>query len=171
MPFYLVPCECGNSVKVDSALAGGTTTCDQCQATVEIPSLRLLKDLPQAEAAEKDALQPVGVKESNPTRNLGAILILLSLLSLAVLGYARYTSVTGITADDAIEWGNQQIDSLTPEESWKMWQEVQELGMGPREVTLTQIEERRVLAIYLLMGVAVVVALVGVGLIASSGKK
>ena len=48
---------------------------------------------------------------------------------------------------------------------------LQEIGMGPREETLTQIGERRILAIYLLMGVTVVVALVGVGLIVSGGKR
>lgn len=49
---YLVRCECGLEIPVGAASAGATLVCD-CGRTVALPSLGLLKQLPQSDAPPK----------------------------------------------------------------------------------------------------------------------
>lgn len=50
MERHLLQCECGNGLPVRTSQAGECTVCPQCNATVDIPSLRELTKLPDFDA-------------------------------------------------------------------------------------------------------------------------
>ncbi|MCA9176974.1 MAG: hypothetical protein KDB14_20940 [Planctomycetales bacterium] len=164
MAVYLVDCKCGHQLKVDSTLAGGSTTCGACRETVDIPAFRELKSFPRAEASDAEQ-KLVGAKETNFTNNLGGVLLVLSLMAFVALIYLRFNSVTGATTEKTIDYKTHRIEHLLPAESLKLWQDIEEYGLGDRDgVSLPQIEERRVTVLYALMGLAAVAAATGFGM-------
>ena len=48
---YLLPCQCGQQNKIDQAQAGQTITC-QCGQQLEVPTLRGIRQLDQAEISD-----------------------------------------------------------------------------------------------------------------------
>ncbi|MEN1681785.1 MAG: hypothetical protein AAGJ46_19560 [Planctomycetota bacterium] len=48
MPSYLLPCQCGQSIRVEPRQAGEKVTCSGCSDVLEVPSLRQIRELPPA---------------------------------------------------------------------------------------------------------------------------
>lgn len=173
MPAYLLDCPCGKTLTVDSSLAGGKIKCDACGKDVDVPSFRGLKELPLAapEPAGKGSKEVSAPKEGNVTRNLGSLIMLFSVVALTLLIVFRFRAITGYTAEDAISYREQQIDSLDPVETWELWGEMSRFGLGSRDqMGLPAIEARRVKVMYILMGVVLIIGAVGAVMFVKGAK-
>lgn len=174
MSSHLLDCPCGKPLTVDSSLAGGQIACEACGKTVDVPSLRGLKSLPLADTPSNDAPQKKTAtsRETNTVRNLGGIILLFSIGALILLIAFRLRAITGYTAEDAISFREQQIDSLNPVETWQLWGQMNEFGLGSRDqIGLPALEDRRVTVLYILMGIVSIVGAVGVVLLIKGGKR
>lgn len=78
---YLVPCSCGETLRVRASQAGGQLTC-QCGAMVSVPTIRGLKQLKMvADEAALPVARPVGLQ--GPLFATGVILLFVGCLVLA----------------------------------------------------------------------------------------
>lgn len=126
MTSYLLPCPaCSKPQTVSLAQAGDTVRCGDCDAAVEIPTMRELKALPVAEAASN-----VGKSNWNVVRGwlfvAGAVVA-----GLAVLAHFQIEPQRQAldTQQPEFEEINFSLDRLSLEEAWKAWNHfrVQEL--------------------------------------------
>ena len=174
MATYLLNCPCGADLHVDSSLAGGQVVCNDCGESVDVPSLRLLKQLPRLDEPQPEEHKPkelVGNESTDVVRNLGAIIVIICVLALSLLLVFRFRSITGFTASDAISLGERHIDSLNMLQTWEMWGEINEMGLGSRDqVGLPALEARRLAVMYTLMGVVTLIGLAGAVMFVSGSK-
>lgn len=178
MTAYLYDCACGHRMEVDSSRAGESTECPECGAEFQLPSLRAMKQLPPAESAAPSAaaaptksLADVASQEhSTLIRNVGLLLILLSVMMMAVLIYVRVTAIAGLSRQTFIDDSEVVIERMTPLETWLLWKDYQEMGMGPQEITMLKAERRRLQVIHVLMALDGAVALVGLWMVVSGGR-
>ena len=80
---YLLPCECGHKLVVESRNAGSTIECLECSTTVDVPKLGELKKLEPAELAD-----PKSAKRSARTNPVKRLLFTLGLAVAVIAGVA-----------------------------------------------------------------------------------
>lgn len=112
---YLLPCSCGLSTPVEIAQAGHSVRCS-CGASLEVPTLRGIKNLPPA---------PLEAVPQGPVWNPGkGILFLGALAILAGLAIEAYLPTTVPSVDfnriHAIAF------TMNPAQSWEQWQQFQQ---------------------------------------------
>jgi hypothetical protein len=133
MPDYLLPCSCGQKIRVGNAQAGGQVTCG-CGKALAVPTLRGLRELAPA--------QPLATTKSNAGWTPAHGLIFSSGLMIAAVGvallawygllYAQRVGF-GLTHDhtEAVIRAEQaRIDRLSPLDALKEWTEDIEHGLG-----------------------------------------
>ena len=164
---YLLPCDrCGEKTAIDASRAGGQIVC-QCGATLEVPSFRAVRELQQF-----DEPQTTRQRSWNPLRGtlfaLGLVLIVLGLL-VAVGGGVGWASIdiTKPPAED-LEPVMAAIDAVGPSESWDIWTDMRDKGLGtyfvPSHVVARQAAKN--LRWLMMIGLAVV----AVGAVVSAGS-
>jgi hypothetical protein len=132
--FYLLPCSCGQKVRVANSQAGGQVTC-VCGKSLGVPTLRGLKALQLAPEERHDRSTPSWNRAQGAIfasglflAAVGATLIAFYLLKFAQLRsspFAQDRSSEFTTAMTA------QIDTLTPVQALEMWTtEVKGEGLG-----------------------------------------
>jgi len=113
---YLLPCDCGNSIAVDTAQAGTQVTCS-CGASLDVPTMRGLRDL--------DPVREDHAKEEK-SRGWGAghgALLLGLILFIVGAGPALYLYATipePPEYDPALDRQiiGRYVDSLSPAQTW-----------------------------------------------------
>src|SRR5262249_39770102 len=130
---YLLPCSCGQKVRVANSQAGGQVTCI-CGKSLGVPTLRGLRELElaPAELQERSAgwnrVQGTIFAGGLFVAAIGATLVAFYLLKYAQLhqsGWAQDRSADFTRAMTA------PIDALTPEKALEMWnQEILAEGLG-----------------------------------------
>ncbi len=116
---YLLPCSCGLSTPVETAQAGENIHC-ACGATLDIPTLRGLRNLQPA---------PLDERSQGPSWNPGkGILFLGVLVILAGLGILAYLKLSVPRVD--INRVRREAFTMSPAESWQKWLFLQDLP-GP----------------------------------------
>jgi hypothetical protein len=121
MPQYLVTCVCGRQLPVDLGQAGEQLTC-VCGANVAVPTLRQLRQLPLATAAEpaRAATHSWGARQ-------GAIAASLILATLLLLGAAasRYTEhpLPQFHPEAQTKMVDQFLTKKSAAELWLIWTE------------------------------------------------
>lgn len=142
---YLLPCTCGQTVRVGNAQAGGQVLC-ACGKSLDVPTLRGLRQLEwaPAEVTKKTALR------WSPAH--GATFALA--LSLAVAGAATaayhlfyYSMLVGWAGGDGFDYTvdrsadvvrqasqhiNAEVDALTPEQTLSAMRETEAEGLGEK---------------------------------------
>lgn len=133
---YLLPCSCGQKLRVAAAQAGGEVACD-CGRRLTVPTLRGLRELEPAivEAAGK---RVPGWSAIHGFCFSGGIL--LSIVGAALVAYHlfQYSQVAGYTVDEtdkhvAVE--SAQIDQMSAEQLFAVWKEVLDQGLGEKGMT------------------------------------
>lgn len=116
---YLLPCPCGAETHVDVSQAGETVVC-QCGATLDVPTMRQLRQL---ECAESKAV------ETGTNWGLRQGFILLALVVTVVAGTAA-GYLWGVQpappkqdTEAALKVLDRQIEDMTPLQSWELWQD------------------------------------------------
>jgi hypothetical protein len=111
---YLLPCACGERIPIEAIQAGEIVRCD-CGADVEVPSMQVVTAL---EEAPPEPIPERGFAAPWDTRRARVFLgLAVCVGGLALGGYFHATrpKLTG-------------IESLTPLQTWRLWQE---LRAGP----------------------------------------
>jgi hypothetical protein len=120
MSKYMLSCACGRQHTVETRQAGEIVACE-CGATVAVPTLRQLRELPAApsDAASAGAAGPSwGVRQRVIT-----VCLLLAAAFLVVAGVSRALQKPVPTLDAAkytenVEW---MVGKLTPLQAWERW--------------------------------------------------
>jgi hypothetical protein len=131
---YLLPCSCGQKVRVANAQAGEQVTC-VCGKSLSVPTLRGLRQL------ELAPLEAEGKAKPGWSRVHGAIFaggLLLAGVGIALISYYlfRYAQLGGteLAVDrsaDVVSGMSAQIDQLSPVQALEMWTgEILTEGLG-----------------------------------------
>jgi len=136
MPDYLLPCSCGQKLRVTAAQAGAQVAC-VCGSNLSVPTLRGLRQLEIAppESTAKSAGHWSAVHGALFAS--GLLIASIGLLFLAFYGL-RYVQLGGhpimrdIT-DQVVKAEQLRIDKLTPVEALAEWSENVKEGLGEPE--------------------------------------
>src|SRR5262249_51915319 len=131
---YLLPCSCGQKVRVANSQAGGQVLC-VCGKNLSVPTLRGLKALEMAPDEQ------IGRSVSGWNRVQGAIFasglflaaIGATLIAIYLLRYAqlRQSGLAQDRSSDFTKAMTAQIDTLTPVQALEMWTtEIKDEGLG-----------------------------------------
>jgi len=119
---YLLPCQCGEKLQVDSSQAGLSVRC-QCGADVAIPTLRGLDKLERSASQVAPPARDWGPRQA--TIFLGGFMAAIALPAVAGL---RFTAPAFPQAQlDAIiekAGATDDLDQLAPEQLYSLWNQL-----------------------------------------------
>jgi hypothetical protein len=129
MARYLLPCTCGQQIEVEAKQAGLQVSC-RCGKSLEVPTLRGMKQLTPVSPSQAEASAPASTW--GPRQGitfLGVVVLLCGLLGVAVLFATRPVFNT----PDLAEFEKESRESalkLSLEESFKAWEAVEKQGLN-----------------------------------------
>ena len=134
---YLLSCPgCQKQVPVEAGRAGGNVTC-ACGQTIEVPTVRALRELPQEEAPPRTASggQDHSPGESNWGPKQGVLflgfLILLAGGLPTLYKVVTYPQAPFRTPEQIADLAEMQFDQMTVTQSWHVWKTViEEQGLS-----------------------------------------
>ena len=139
---FLYPCDhCHQAIPIETTQAGNTIACSHCQAKLVLPTLKVIRGLPEADGPREAAPRRVSLVRASVFTG-GLLLVLLSLGTAAVMGYQRSLLNTSFSTQDDIKLGNQTIDGMNYDQMWMAWQTLVAEGIGPK-MPLGYLEERK----------------------------
>ncbi len=120
---YLLPCECGQNIRVGLAQAGQVVHCS-CGRAVETPTLLALR-----------ALMPAATEDAPPTSShawgarqrlilIGSVVIVLSVGLLAYFAYFSGSKPVPRTKIVTAERIQSRVEDLTLLETYRLWEDV-----------------------------------------------
>jgi hypothetical protein len=117
MAAYLLTCGCGKTVPVEIGQAGGRVACS-CGTQLDVPTLRQLRQLPQATLEQKPSSGSWGTRQGW----IAASLIVVA----ALLAWSAWSWWTGpaqpkFVAADYMASVDKHLKEWTPADSWKRW--------------------------------------------------
>jgi hypothetical protein len=134
MAQYLLPCSCGQKVRVDAAQAGGRATC-ACGQTLNVPTLRGLKALETA-PADNVARQRAAGRQWSPLQgglfSMGLVVFVVA-LGVVGLGFWNYFHAIEHTRDWTPEISTEaarQVDDLSLTDALDQFYEMRDTGLG-----------------------------------------
>lgn len=119
---YLLPCVCGQKLRVTATQAGEAVHCP-CGASLTVPSLR---DLSRLELAPRTAAKRTRRQPSWSRRQ--AWILLGAIITAAALGLLAFLELTRPRLPD--------MEALSPIQVWAVWQDVRrgpDRNLGPAE--------------------------------------
>ena len=134
MPQYLLPCTCGQKVRVANAQAGGQVQC-VCGQRLSVPTLRGLRSLEPA-PPEANVKAAAGWSRLHGAVFAAALLVATGGAAIAVYHGWRYLQVMPFAKDyspDVIRAEAAHIDELSPVETLTHWSKLVEEGLGPKD--------------------------------------
>jgi hypothetical protein len=155
---YLLPCECGQHVTVESRQAGESIVC-ACGKPLSVPTVLQMRTLELAPESLADAQRTTRVWGGGDRMLLmGTVLLLVVVVSGVWLVMNR-----PISPYEAI--GHERIrdywQSLSPWQSWEVWEGLKK-GIDPRQDPWY---EARVRNFYVVLVATIALAAVGAGLL------
>lgn len=145
---YLLPCQCGQNVRVGRAQAGQQVTC-VCGKSLTVPTLRGIQELqpapPESAPAKGRAWTPI--HGALFAAGLLAAVIGAAVAIYSVRQYAIFMNYTEDRSDVFIEYEAAHIDHATPEELLTLWNLEREHGLG-RKQTMPWVAAQQSATIY-----------------------
>lgn len=131
---YLLPCSCGQKVRVEAAQAGGQAACG-CGKTLTVPTLRALRQLEVAEPDEAATKRATRGGWSPLQGALFSIGIIVACVSLVVLAYnlRDFLGASTWTEDQTPlvnELEAETIDQFSLLESVAAYEQLRDEGLG-----------------------------------------
>ena len=169
---YLLPCSCGNNVTIDPSQAGMAVSC-QCGKSLEVPTLREIRQLEPAEDSGPARAMPTKDKKAGWSAWRGAIFsvgVTILLLSLCAVVWAAYARTPYLEMQSPPSLAEVPVD-----ESLLLWQDFRDNGLvGARP--WPYVEARRIASeltqlMYVAGGVAIVSLIAVVGSIVGQRSK
>ncbi len=166
---HLLPCSCGQKVAVQPRQAGEVINCS-CGASLQVPTMLEMAALERAQPGPQRPVRPWGIRESLAL--LGAVLFVGALGLVIFLLLHQPPPPIPARAEMDPDTIRRQTRALTPLESRRVWQFLRAAGpdgrMSPEEHFYADILGRYrelLLRWWLSMGVAIAIAVAGLGLI------
>jgi hypothetical protein len=134
---YLLPCSCGQKVRVANSQAGGQVAC-ACGKSLSVPTLRGLRELEFAPAEIQGPARP-GWSPLHGALFSSGLLVATAGLVVLTLYVWRYTQLVGWTTDrsaEVVQGESAQIDTLTALQMLSAWSELMEEGLGERRTPI-----------------------------------
>lgn len=117
---YLLPCSCGQKVRVEVGQAGGSVPCS-CGARLDVPAMRQIRDL--EEAPNDDRQTDVRAESWSPRK--GAILLglVIAAVSAGAGVYQWATQPVPVVNDleTSLATIADQTATLSPAATWNLW--------------------------------------------------
>ena len=118
---YLLPCECGEKVAVDTRQAGQSVSCPNCNRPNVVPTLRKLSQLESvADAKQVSGPRPSWTPLQGSLFVIGAMVLFFSLIATAHMSF-RYWSLGPTSARFSEEEMDNELSQITPSGSWEVW--------------------------------------------------
>ena len=163
---YLLPCSCGNKVRVDVGQAGGQVACT-CGKTLAVPTFRGLKQL---EVAPPQASDAVDTRRWPPLYagmfSIGLLVTLLSLIVIAV-SLVQYASIADVLEDQSphiFKFESDQIDKMPVDQSLDLWRDLRDKGPGDPVDAPWVVAKQQADRLWQFIRIAGILALVGLSL-------
>jgi hypothetical protein len=144
---YLLPCSCGQKMRVAAAQAGGQLKCG-CGKSLSVPTLRGLRELelapPETPARKRPGWSPV-----HGALFASGLLVAATGLALVTYSLWRYTQLasSGLSADrsgDVVKFESANIDKLTPLQMLNAWSELKEEGLGEKQTPIWVVAKEKI---------------------------
>jgi hypothetical protein len=138
MAQYLLPCTCGQMVRVESAQAGGRAVCS-CGKELAVPTLRGLKALEPAPLDQAAARRAAGRQWSRLQGWMFSVGVMLAVVSLGIIGFTlyRYVIFKPYSEDPSAqinETFSAQIDTMQPTDVLAEFTTHRDTGLGDPEL-------------------------------------
>jgi hypothetical protein len=161
MSSFLLPCACGQRMKVSTAQAGQSIRC-ACGAQLEVPTLRGLRALPQAN--ERGDGQRATARAWSNRHRVAFLLVLASLCSLAASGYlaAKLPAAPIVLTPQEIA---TRFTSSSPAQVYEVYQDLRKGLPSTASGQISINDQRR----FILWEIVIALAVSGLGLAASTG--
>lgn len=128
---YQLPCEaCGKPTIVETSQAGQQIQC-ACGARIEVPSLRGIRELAPAEAADSQRKRKSWTPGRGVSFAAGLVLIILGILPAAYGAYVRGQLDLSKPPPVDVALIAEDTSQLTMEQTLAVFQEAQRSGLGP----------------------------------------
>ncbi|MGD9632118.1 MAG: hypothetical protein AB7G28_13655 [Pirellulales bacterium] len=120
MASYLLDCACGRQHTVETRQAGESFRCE-CGAMVAVPTLRQLRQLPEARAVSANASAP-GATWGSRQRTI-TVSLLVAIVCLAIAGMSRSMErpVPEFSPTEYTKSVDRMMGAMTPLEAWQSW--------------------------------------------------
>lgn len=130
---YLLPCpECGTDQQVTTRNAGGSISCKNCDANIDVPKLGDLRNLDIAETGTKSAQSLAWDARKGRTFAVGMIIFVVCIAtSIGLLLYSRSIDTTDEFAK-RVDVMHEAIDKMSPTDLYIFWTKDIEV-LPPRE--------------------------------------
>lgn len=168
---YLLPCSCGQKVRVEPRQAGEVVRCS-CGASLEAPTMLKMATLEpaQPEPGSRQPPQAWGVRQSLSL--VGGVILLVSLGLAGFLFYDKPPPPISARSEMSAEAIRRQSRGLTPLQSRRAWQALRATGPDGRMPAQENVyagilarHQEELLRWWLSMGVVVIIAVVGAALV------
>jgi len=133
MANYLLSCECGSQFNIATIDAGKTLICVECEATIVVPNLREIRELPLADELES-SVELTWEKGHGALFGAGSILIA---LGIGLFFFHFYQANQLDLTDESevqIQYGNAVIDQMPPLAAIQQWRLIRDIGLGEQQI-------------------------------------
>lgn len=121
MAQYLVSCRCGSQVVVSPSLAGSTVVC-ACGQSIDVPTLREMRDLPVESSEHGEGGSQWTVRHSMAA---ATIIVAVGLAIFAGYLFWQYRHLDGqiprFVPEERAKIVEENIRQLTPARVWELW--------------------------------------------------
>lgn len=130
---YRLTCPCGVSHSVSTSQAGQEFHCT-CGNTLQVPTLRGLKELPQIDPVASEGPRRKDVDQARrPSILLGTlfVIIVLAVPTAIFFGYQRMKLDTSLTQEADQQQAFEQLDAAGPLQLSEAWDSYSTIPLGP----------------------------------------
>jgi hypothetical protein len=136
---YLLPCSCGQKVRVANAQAGGQVACG-CGKSLSVPTLRGLRELEVAPQEIEGRSRPGWSPLHGALFASGLLVATVGLIVLALYLW-RYSQLvqSGFSkdrSDEVVRFESANIDKLTAVQMLGVWSELMGEGLGEKRTPI-----------------------------------
>ena len=129
MPQHRLDCSCGASLAVDTTQAGEKLVCSACQAPVQVPAFRELKQLPLDDDANPTPPPAVWTARRNLACVAALCVTAAALIGLVTSAILRRGIETNFTKEDHIQLERQSIEQMGVHETLLLWENINTTGL------------------------------------------
>jgi len=152
MTKYLLPCpKCDAELPIDVGQAGQTILCRECQADIEVPTMRGIRNLEKAETSSATKNAPTW------SRRQGILFVTGLPIMVASLTLATYLLFLRSQIDTS------QVDKMSSAQVWAEWQIARDLPLQRSDVPQYEKNRREAQRLLILAIASAGVSVLGLG--------
>jgi hypothetical protein len=173
---YLLPCDCGSSLRIEVSQAGQTVRCE-CGKKHELPTMRAIRQLEE----DTSSAAPQVIRRWNPllaTLFASGCLVTVAGLAIAVVSHVQYVrevdQIPPLPTAEVREAWVSEVDQMSAVEAWEEWKRSKAFTVPPLSLNVALKRHandvlQRALIAYGIAGVGLL--LVGSAVVLGSARK